>query len=81
MVATQPGSINQAGACTGPCAIKQATLKMHVRAVLYTGMRMLITNLVLVAWVMALRSDRLWRRSETAPMNATTVVPENWSVA
>ena len=83
VVAAQPGPSNQtvAGACTGACAIKRATLRTHVRGVLFTSMRLLITNLVLVAWVMALRSDRLWRRPETAQMNATTVVPENWSVA
>jgi hypothetical protein len=53
-------------ACTGLCAARQPTLRVHVRAVKYASALLLITNLVLVALVLALRSDRLWRRRVVA---------------
>jgi hypothetical protein len=70
-----------AGTCTGLCASERATLKVHVRAVLYGSLVMLFTNLVLVLWVLALRSNRLWRRPDSKPMSAAPAVPKNWSVA
>ena len=59
---TNPGAIAPtAGGCTGICAEKQLTLSAHVKAVkLATGL-LLVSNLVVVLWVMMLRGDRLWR--------------------
>ncbi len=48
------------GTCTGLCSARHATLMAHVRAVGYASIVILITNLVLVAWVLALRGGRLW---------------------
>jgi hypothetical protein len=70
-----------AGTCTGLCSAERDTFNVHVRAVLYGSWVMLITNLVLVLFVLALRSNRLWRRPDSKPMNAAPAVPKNWSVA
>jgi hypothetical protein len=51
-----------AGACTGLCATERNTFNVHVRAVSHASLLMLLTNFMLVLWVMALRNDRLWRR-------------------
>jgi hypothetical protein len=61
-VAPQPGVVVDPGACTGLCAARHATLTTHVTAVTYASMMMLITNVVLVLWVLALRGGRLWKR-------------------
>ncbi len=47
--------------CTGLCAAQHSTLMVHVRAVSYASVVLLITNIVVVAWVLALRGGRLWR--------------------
>ena len=49
------------GICVGSCLdqAQQSTLAAVVRAVLYTGAFMLITNLVLVGWMVAIRGGRL----------------------
>lgn len=52
-------------------ATKRDTFNVHVRAVTFASVVMLITNLVLVVWVLALRSDRLWRRSAKPLMSGT----------
>src|SRR3954447_23957366 len=60
---TPTGAISQptAAGCTGLCASQRETFNVHVRAVSYGSLVLLITNVVLVAWVLALRSNRLWR--------------------
>jgi hypothetical protein len=80
--AAQSASVDQtdAATCTGACTTQRATLNVHVRAVLYGTVVLLITNLVLVLWVLALRSDRLWRRSDGTPTSAASAVPQEWSV-
>jgi hypothetical protein len=47
--------------CTGSCLAKeqQATLALHVRAVVYVSRWVLVTNLALVAWLVALWGGRL----------------------
>ena len=51
------------GACVGVCAAKQSTLGLHIRAVTYASGLLLITNILLVAWLLAVGGDRLWKRS------------------
>jgi hypothetical protein len=82
-VAAEPGSFTQAStsACTGLCSSVKETFNSHVRAVLYSSVVMLITNLVLVLWVLALRSDRLWRRPTASPPSAAPVAHEELSMA
>ena len=82
LVAAQPGSAVPAGTstCTGTCAAQQHTLRMHVRGVLYASKVMLITNLVLVLWVLAWRGNRLWRRSVRSPLLAAPVAPQELSL-
>lgn len=69
------------GTCTGTCATLQATRDVHVRAVLLGSLVLLVTNLVVVAWVLALRGDRLWRRAGRTPTIAPAMMPEGLSVA
>ena len=49
------------GLCTGNCLAQQqhATLAAHVRGVLYVSRPLLITNLVIVAWLVAMWGGRL----------------------
>ena len=63
-MATDSATFTESGAtaCTALCESVRNTFNSHVRAVFYFSVVMLITNLVLVLWVLALRSDRLWRR-------------------
>jgi hypothetical protein len=58
--------------CQGSClAEKQhATLLVHIHGVLYISGRLLVTNLVLVAWLVAMWGGRL-RLSSTRPARAT----------
>jgi len=69
------------GACTGLCATERDTLHVHVRAVFYASVVMLITNLLLVLWVMALRSERLWRRPVRSSQSTPQVVSHELSPA
>jgi hypothetical protein len=62
-------------------ASKQDTLNVHLKALRLGSMALLISNLVLVLWVSALRSDRLWRRPEATPMVITSAIPEELSMA
>jgi len=82
-VAVEPGTFTQTstGACTSLCASVRDTYNTHVRAVLYSSVVMLITNLVLVLWVLALRGNRLWRRRSTSPPSAAPVAHEELSMA
>ena len=48
-------------ACVGTCAAKQSTLGLHVRAVTQASALMLITNALLVTWLLAVGGDRLWQ--------------------
>jgi len=61
------------GGCTGICAQKQLTLNSHMKALRIASVVLLLSNVVLVLWVMALRGDRMWRspRGPNAPSEAT----------
>jgi len=48
--------------CVGVCAAKESTLGLHVRAVTRASALMLITNVLLVGWLLAVAGDRLWQR-------------------
>jgi hypothetical protein len=50
--------------CVGTCAAKQATLGLHVRAGTQASALMLITNMLLVTWLLAVGGDRLWKRAQ-----------------
>ncbi|HEX3088937.1 MAG TPA: hypothetical protein VHQ23_09795 [Ilumatobacteraceae bacterium] len=82
-VATDSATFTESGAtaCTALCESVRNTFNSHVRAVFYSSVVMLITNLVLVLWVLALRSDRLWRRAATPPPSAAAVAHEELSMA
>ena len=54
---------SQTDACVGTCAAKQSTLGLHIRAVTKASALLLITNTLLVAWLLAVGGDRLWKRS------------------
>ena len=60
---TQPAADAGSDSCLGLCAAKRSTLRLHVRAVTYSSVALLLTNVVLVAWLFALGGDRLWKRS------------------
>jgi hypothetical protein len=45
--------------CTGACAIDQSTLVVHARGLAYLVPLLLVTNGVVVGWVVALRGGRL----------------------
>ena len=68
------------GACTSLCASERDTFNAHVRAVFYGSIAMLITNIVLVLWVMALRSERLWRRPVRSPLTTPSAVSQELSL-
>jgi hypothetical protein len=58
--ATHPAAHDHAGGdCTGLCAAKRATLALDARAVGYGTAAVLGSNVVLVAWVLAMRGGRL----------------------
>ncbi|MEI7619923.1 MAG: hypothetical protein WCK14_15040 [Actinomycetota bacterium] len=57
--------------CSTLCQQKRLTLSSHLRAGLVAGIAMLASNLVIVAWVLAIRGGKLWirpgaRRKNTA---------------
>lgn len=58
--AARSTSAGDSGSCTALCAARHATFVVHVRATLYASIVILVTNLVLVVWVLALRGGRLW---------------------
>src|SRR5437868_6614118 len=49
-------------ACIGLCAEKQQTIDVHYRAIRLAALLILLTNMVLVLWALALRGGRLWAR-------------------
>jgi hypothetical protein len=61
-ISIDAGAVDRSGegTCTGLCSARHATLMAHVRAVGYASVVLLITNIVLVAWALALRGGRLW---------------------
>jgi hypothetical protein len=60
--------VHDPGQCVGLCAAKRATLLIDARAAGYGSAAVLGTNVVLVAWVLAMRGGRLdpVRRKVTA---------------
>jgi hypothetical protein len=48
------------GPCDAFCSARQATLRVHVRAVKLASGVLLLSNIVLVAFVLAVRGGRLW---------------------
>jgi hypothetical protein len=60
--ATPQGSLEPEGrsSCLGACAAKQLAFDVHVKAVALASVVLVISNVILVAWLLALRSDRLW---------------------
>jgi len=52
------------GGCTGICAEKQLTLHSHLKALRIASVVLVLSNVVLVLWVMALRGDRIWRSNQ-----------------
>ena len=80
--AAQPGTIvpTNPSRCTGTCAVRRDTFNMHLRAVFYGSRMMLITNLVLVVWVLALRGNRLWRRAVRSPLPAAPMASQELSL-
>ena len=65
----QPAGDTQQDECVGTCAAKQSTLGLHVRAVTHASALLLITNVVLVGWLLAVGGDRLWRRARPDQTN------------
>jgi hypothetical protein len=53
------GVHTETGTCTGSCLAQRQTLQTHVRGVTIASGYLLGTNLLLVAWVVALRGGRL----------------------
>jgi hypothetical protein len=51
-----------ATSCTAVCAARRAAFDVHVEAVSLAGVLLVTSNLVLVAWILALRGDRPWNR-------------------
>lgn len=72
------GEVSGRGTCAALCAARHATFMVHLRAGAYASIVLLITNVVLAAWVLALRGGRLWNRYVTEvvqadePMNQAT---------
>jgi hypothetical protein len=50
--------------CLGLCAAKRSTRDLHVRAVTRAGVVLLLTNSLLVIWLLALRGGQLWKRAD-----------------
>jgi len=51
--------------CTALCAEKHLTLTTHLKAVKLASGLLLVSNFVLVLWVLMLRGDRMWRSERT----------------
>ena len=52
---------SDADTCLGLCAAKRSTRELHVRAVTRASVVLLLTNSLLVIWLLALRGGRLWK--------------------
>jgi hypothetical protein len=57
------------GGCKALCAEKRLTMKTHLKALRLASVVLLLSNVVLVLWLLALRGDRLWR-SNAPPTRA-----------
>jgi hypothetical protein len=57
---------NTTDTCIGLCAERTSTIQAHVRAAKYASGALLLTNLLAIAWILALRNGQLWRRREAA---------------
>ena len=55
-----PASVTKPGACVDLCAARHSSMVVHVRAVGYATLVLLVTNVVLVIWLLAVRGGRLW---------------------
>jgi hypothetical protein len=71
--ATPTGATSTEG-CVGLCAAQRQTLAVHVRAIRLVSVVLLLTNIVLVLFVLVFRGDHLWRRR--SPVVARTVSAE-----
>ena len=66
-----PGaSVVPTQSCTGLCAAKHLTLMVQLRAAVYASVILLITNIALVLWILAMRGGRLWGSPERRVANA-----------
>ncbi len=54
------------GSCNSICAGQRSTMEVHVKSIGMAGLLLLLTNVVLVAWVLMLRGGVLWRRRTDA---------------
>jgi hypothetical protein len=59
MQATHHMAASAPGTCTGICEALQSMLAVHVRGVAYASGVLLVTNMVLVGWVVSLRGGGL----------------------
>jgi hypothetical protein len=59
-----------ADGCVGVCAAKESTLGLHIRAVTRASALMLITNVLLVGWLLAVGGERLWQRPRATTTGA-----------
>jgi hypothetical protein len=71
-VAVQPGTVGESspGSCTSLCAARHETVVTQLRGVGVATVVLLITNLVLVLWVLALRGGRVWTPGKSRRANA-----------
>jgi hypothetical protein len=58
-------TVTNTSGCTLLCAAKHDALVVHERAVAYGSAALLVTNLLLVLWLLAIRGGRLWTRRVT----------------
>ncbi len=68
----QPAGDTPTSACVGVCAAKQSTLSLHIRAVSHASVLFLATNALLVAWLLAVGGDRLWKRLQPMKIDGAT---------
>jgi hypothetical protein len=52
--------------CVGLCQARRSTLMAHVRGVSFGSALFLLTNIVIAAWLLALRGAKFWRPEEDA---------------
>jgi len=64
--------------CDAACQQKHNTIVVHIRSVFMAAKIMLMVNLVLTAWLIAIRGGRLWAapKRKRQPAVATVRVPE-----
>lgn len=59
-VADQSVAVASSDGCVGVCAARHATLMAHIRGIGYASEVLVLSNLVLVVWVLAMRGGRIW---------------------